>query len=100
MHLLLETYLKPMLDQNIDYLVLGCTHYPYLIPMLVKMLPKHVKIIDSGRAVAKQTQAILNSKSLLNSEIKKPGINLYTNGNLEILNSILDKKFNTAYLDF
>jgi len=100
MQALLETYLKPMLDQNIDYLVLGCTHYPYLIPMLVKMLPNHIKIIDSGRAVAKQTQAILNSNNLLNSEVRKPEVNLYTNGNLEILNSIVENKFNTAYLDF
>lgn len=100
MQALLETYLKPMLDQNIDYLVLGCTHYPYLIPMLVKMLPKHVKIIDSGRAVAKQTQAILISNNLLNSEVRKPEVNLYTNGNLEILNTIVENKFNTAYLDF
>ncbi|MDH7911750.1 glutamate racemase [Winogradskyella sp. SYSU M77433] len=100
MQALLETYLKPMLDQNIDYLVLGCTHYPYLIPMLVKMLPKHIKIIDSGRAVAKQTQAILNSNNLLNSEVRKPEVNLYTNGNLEILNTIVENKFNTAYLDF
>ena len=96
MQALLETYLKPMLDQNIDYLVLGCTHYPYLIPMLVKMLPNHIKIIDSGRAVAKQTQAILNSNNLLNSEVRKPEVNLYTNGNLEILNSIVENKFNTA----
>tara|TARA_Y100000815_G_scaffold203545_1_gene187303 strand:- start:2622 stop:3401 length:780 start_codon:yes stop_codon:yes gene_type:complete len=100
MQALLETYLKPMLDQNIDYLVLGCTHYPYLIPMLVKMLPNHIKIIDSGRAVAKQTQAILISNNLLNSEVRKPEVNLYTNGNLEILNAIIENKFNTAYLDF
>ena len=61
MQMLLESYLEPMLKQNIDYLVLGCTHYPYLIPMLTKMLPDHVKIIDSGLAVAKQTQAVLTS---------------------------------------
>src|SRR5690606_14982349 len=35
MKTLLLTYLKPMLDANIDYLVLGCTHYPYLIPLLL-----------------------------------------------------------------
>ena len=41
MKVLLEIYLKPMLKANIDYLVLGCTHYPYLIPQLLKMLPKY-----------------------------------------------------------
>ena len=44
----LEDYLQPMLKADIDYLVLGCTHYPYLIPYLLELLPKHVKIIDSG----------------------------------------------------
>lgn len=97
---LLNTYLKPMLNENIDYLVLGCTHYPYLIPILKKMLPKYVKIIDSGLAVAKQTQTILASENLLNSSSEKPTINLHSNGNIEILNLILDYKFDVSYLDF
>ena len=100
MKVLLETYLEPMLEQNIDYLVLGCTHYPYLIPMLSKMLPDYVKIIDSGLAVAKQTQAVLASKDLLNSSSYKPTINLFTNGDIAVLNSILNHQFNISYLDF
>lgn len=97
---LLDIYLEPMLKANIDYLVLGCTHYPYLIPMLSKMLPKHIKIIDSGLAVAKQTQAVLASNNLLNTSTLKPDITLYTNGNEDILNAILEAKFRTSYLDF
>ena len=45
MKALLKIYLKPMLEAKIDYLVLGCTHYPYLIPTLNNILPKNVKII-------------------------------------------------------
>ncbi|MBV7269441.1 glutamate racemase [Winogradskyella luteola] len=97
---LLKTYLKPMLKHNIDYLVLGCTHYPYLIPTLSKMLPEHVKIIDSGLAVAKQTKAILANNNLLNSDAKPSSIQLYSNGNLEVLNTIIDHQFATSYLDF
>ncbi|MDY2587379.1 glutamate racemase [Winogradskyella aquimaris] len=97
---LLEIYLEPMLKANIDYLVLGCTHYPYLIPMLVDLLPKDVKIIDSGLAVAKQTKAILSSKEMLNSDKGKPSIKLYSNGNIEVLNAILNSAFDTSYLDF
>ncbi|MUU77765.1 glutamate racemase [Winogradskyella endarachnes] len=100
MYLLLKTYLKPMLEQNIDYLVLGCTHYPYLVPMLSKMLPDTVKIIDSGLAVAKQTKSILTSNALLNEYANKPTIKLYSNGEIAILNSILENKFNSFYLDF
>lgn len=100
MQALLKTYLKPMLEQNIDYLVLGCTHYPYLIPMLTKMLPDHVKIIDSGLAVAKQTQTVLSSCHLLNDSATKPTIQLFSNGDVAILDIILDHKFDTSYLDF
>ena len=100
MKALLKTYLKPMIDENIDYLVLGCTHYPYLIPILKKLLPDKVTIIDSGLAVAKQTKNVLTTNNLLNQETKSPTINLYTNGNVEVLDSMIENKFETAYLDF
>lgn len=67
---LLESYINPMLDQNIDTLVLGCTHYPFLISRLKNMLPENVKIIDSADAVAKQTLKVLlnNNLECLNTE--------------------------------
>lgn len=97
---LLTTYLKPMLEHNIDYLVLGCTHYPYLIPTLSKMLPEHVKIIDSGLAVAKQTKAVLKSNDLLNTSFVKPTIKLFSNGDVDVLNSILEYQYEASYLEF
>jgi len=100
MQSLLRTYIEPMVECNIDYLVLGCTHYPYLIPMLRDILPKGVSIIDSGLAVAKQTKAVLNKHNLLNKNNKSSSIQLYTNGNLDILNTIIDYQFNTSFLDF
>lgn len=65
---LLQKYLEPMLAENIDHLVLGCTHYPYLIPVLKELLPKHIQIIDSGEAVARQTQAILEKTNSLSTQ--------------------------------
>lgn len=100
MQYLLKIYLEPMLEQNIDYLVLGCTHYPYLVPMLSKMLPGHIKIIDSGRAVANQTKTVLASHGLLNTSVKTPKIQLFSNSNIAVLNTILDHKFNVAHLKF
>lgn len=97
---LLEVYLKPMIDANIDYLVLGCTHYPYLIPLLVELLPGHVKIIDSGEAVARQTKAILKKNDLLNTETTNTINRFYTNGNPSIMQSLLNSKFVAEYLDF
>ncbi|GAB5565469.1 MAG: glutamate racemase [Winogradskyella sp.] len=100
MYHLLESYINPMLEENIDYLVLGCTHYPYLIPILKKMLPEHISIIDSGLAVAKQTQSILAKNNLLNTSKDEPKISLHSNGKVDVLNSILEGKFSTEYLDF
>lgn len=97
---LLKIYLKPMLDANIDYLVLGCTHYPYLIPLLVDMLPKQVKIIDSGEAVARQTKTILKLNNLLNTQITKPKFQFYSNSNTKIMSALLDHKYPVEHLDF
>jgi glutamate racemase len=60
MNKLLHEYLEPMIMANIDYLVLGCSHYPYLIPQIKRILPPHIKIIDSGEAVAKQTLSLIH----------------------------------------
>jgi glutamate racemase len=89
---LLTSYLKPMIDKNIDYLVLGCSHYPYLIPQIKKILPEHIQIIDSGEAVAKQTLNILTKKVGLSSE-KKSNTLFYTNANPTVLSEILENKY-------
>ena len=89
-----------MIEANIDYLVLGCTHYPYLMPLLVDMLPKHVKIIDSGEAVAKQTKAVLDKHQLLNTQTRVSKNEFFTNGNVAILEAILEHQFKVNYLKF
>ncbi|MGZ0015237.1 glutamate racemase [Yeosuana sp. AK3] len=97
---LLKHYLKPMLEANIDCLVLGCTHYPYLIPLLLELLPKHIKIIDSGEAVARQTKAVLEKNSLLNPSNAASKNEFFTNGNPDILKNILNNTYDVKYLDF
>ena len=96
---LLESYLKPMIEANIDYLVLGCSHYPYLIPQIKKILPEHIQIIDSGQAVAKQTQKILKEKIGFTSAVKNASI-FYSNTNPKVLNEILGCKYNVEYREF
>lgn len=97
---LLEKYLQPMVDANIDYLVLGCSHYPYLIPQLKDVLPTHVTIIDSGEAVARQTKAILEDNLLLNLSSQISNLQFYTNGNLNVLREILEQKYTSEHLNF
>lgn len=87
---LLEKYLAPMITAQIDYLVLGCSHYPYLTPLLKKILPKHVTIIDSGEAVARQTEHILNTHLLLAPQTNVPNHKLITNGDPQVLEYFIE----------
>lgn len=96
---LLSAYLAPMIEANIDYLVLGCSHYPYLIPKIKKILPAHIQIIDSGEAVARQTQNILKEKIGFNADTSSTHT-FYTNGNPKILSDILGNKFQVTEKDF
>lgn len=82
---LLATYLEPMLRQGIDHLVLGCTHYPYLVPVLKELLPESVNIIDCGQAVARQTKHVLETRRLLNPRISGGQHAFYTNVNPGVL---------------
>lgn len=87
---LLQEYLKPMLDVHIDYLVLGCSHYPYLIPILNTLLPQEVTIIDSGLAVARQTEAVLRHEGILTND-KKATHRLFSNGDTQVLEEIISR---------
>lgn len=96
---LLRSYLEPMVEANIDYLVLGCSHYPYLIPQIEKILPSHIRIIDSGEAVARQTYKVLDEQVGFNNGGK--GINtFYTNTNSKVLSEILGNKYQTIEREF
>lgn len=100
MEALLKTYLKPMIEADIDYLVLGCSHYPYLIPAIKKILPKNVAIIDSGEAVAKQTKAILEKNNLLTTSKNQTESLFYTNSDAKVLKKILEFDENVFEKEF
>ena len=96
---LLESYLQPMIEANIDYLVLGCSHYPYLIPQIKKILPDHIKIIDSGEAVARQTKNLLRDKVGFSDSTENDPV-FYVNSNPKVLESILEHKYPVIQKDF
>ncbi|WLH11892.1 glutamate racemase [Pseudomonas hefeiensis] len=62
---LLQGYVEPLLAAGCDTLILGCTHYPFLKPLLKKMVPAHISLIDTGAAVARQLQRLLTERGLL-----------------------------------
>jgi glutamate racemase len=97
---LLNKYLTAMISYNIDYLVLGCSHYPFLIPKIKKMIPNNISIIDSGKAVAKQVQNILDKQKCL-SENNNNTLNIFhTNKNSDVLNQILNNQYQIHQQDF
>jgi glutamate racemase len=98
---LLKSYLQPMVNKNIDFLVLGCTHYPYLIPIIQQILPTKIQVIDSGEAVAKQTKRILEINNILNTSTKLPKVKFYSNSNdISVLKKLIGSQFEVSFLDF
>ena len=65
---LIKGYLEPMLAAGVDQIVLGCTHYPFLIPVIRSLVPAHVEIHDPSPAVARQTQRILLQYEILSDQ--------------------------------
>jgi glutamate racemase len=62
---LLQGYVTPLLAQGCDTIILGCTHYPFLKPLLRSMIADDVSLIDTGAAVARQLQRLLAERDLL-----------------------------------
>lgn len=86
---LLKLYLLPMVEQGMDTLVLGCTHYPYLKPIIKTIIPDDVLIIDSGEAVAKHTQKILQQNNLLNDSTTPGSCIFYSNVDTTVLKTFV-----------
>lgn len=65
LHAMLRGYVEPLLAAGCDTIILGCTHYPFLKPLLRQMLPPSISLIDTGAAVARQLQRLLSERGLL-----------------------------------
>ena len=90
---LLKEYLNPMIENDIDKLVLGCTHYPLIKDPIKKIINESIEIIECSEAVALQTERILIKSNLINSGAEKSEKLFYTNGDKNVLNSLLNNKF-------
>jgi glutamate racemase len=70
-------YLKPLLAEDIDTLVLGCTHYPLLKPLLRDIAGAEVRLVDSAEAMADQVATLLHDKRLANPGPSEPRYDFY-----------------------
>jgi glutamate racemase len=85
---LLQSYIKPMLNEGIDQLVLGCTHYPFLIDEIRKMVPESLKIHDPAPAVARQANRLLVNREKADDPIEHK---YFSSGSLKKLIKLLDE---------
>jgi len=88
---ILEDALLPMLEKNIDTVVLGCTHYPFVIPLIQKIVGENVRVIDPAPAVARQARRLLDAKGLLNDPSERGRVEFYTSGDVNALEALLPK---------
>lgn len=88
---LLKQYISHMLNENIDQLVLGCTHYPLLRAKIEQIAGKNVNIIDSGEAIARQTKNVLEQENLINDFNMKQANTFFINQNAKVFQRLLNR---------
>lgn len=72
-----QEYMKPLLAEHIDTLVLGCTHYPLLKPLLHRVTGDSVRLVDSAEAMAEQVAQLLAEQHLANPGPAEPRYDFY-----------------------
>ena len=82
-HQILQQALTPMLAAGVDTVVLGCTHYPFVLPVVEGILGTAVPIIDPAPAVARQTGVVLRQHHLQADAAQSGGVRFITTGAAE-----------------
>jgi len=90
---LLRGYVEPLLAAGCDTIILGCTHYPFLKPLLKQMIPDAISLIDTGAAVARQLQRLLAERELL-AQGPARDTRFWSSANPQHLSAILPKLWN------
>jgi len=92
---IVDESLKPLLEQNLDTLILGCTHYPLLEPLIKNVMGEKVKVISSGDETAREVSAILQYNDLLDTCEDEPEHEYYTTGSKWLFSKIASQWLGT-----
>ena len=79
----LSPILDPLMEEHVDVLVLGCTHYPFLRQAVSSYVGPEIRIIDSGEAIARRTMNLLQEDRLLHERGELGWLQMYTTGDAE-----------------
>jgi glutamate racemase len=86
---ILEQALQPMLAENIDTVVLGCTHYPFVIPLIQQITGPGVRVIDPAPAVARQVRRLLHQNGKIASGMDAGRVRCITTGEADAFKRML-----------
>jgi glutamate racemase len=75
-------------NQNLDTLILGCTHYPLLEPLIQQVMGENVNVISSGDETAREISAILQYNGILETNEDEAEHEFYTTGSRYIFSKI------------
>lgn len=81
----------PLKDKNIDTLILGCTHYPLLQPVIESFFHNRIKVISSGEETAREASVILDHTGMLNTSGKRSDHLFFTTGSKTIFQTIAEQ---------
>lgn len=90
---MVQQYLAPIIERGADTLVLGCTHYPFLRPLIERLVGPKVNVIDTGEAIARRLESLLRDKALLNPASEKATLRFFStapgDGQTKLFSSLL-----------
>lgn len=90
-HRILENAIRPMLEKNIDTIVLGCTHYPFVIPLIRQIAGAGVTVIDPAPAIARQTGRVLDALGIVPLPGFQADVTYYTSGTPAVFEGVLPR---------
>jgi glutamate racemase len=86
---ILREALLPMIGRGADAIVLACTHFPFVIPLISDISGPDVRVIDPAPAVARQTQRVLEGRTLVAPTAADNGMEIFTTGSAVEMRSTL-----------
>jgi glutamate racemase len=81
-------YVAPLRAAGVDTVILGCTHYPLIAPMLQRMLGRGVRIVTSGAPVAHQVEHVLGARGLASPHVGEGDYRFLTTGDVEAFRAL------------
>jgi glutamate racemase len=87
---LLRGWVEPLLAEGCDTLILGCTHYPFIKPLLRELVPESISLVDTGAAVARHLQSLLDQRQL-RAAGPAQGTRFWCSGDAAAMQAVLPK---------